>query len=55
MHRASPTRMTPVRYVGWSASRSQARVNITSGPTTQFIRSDAAIIRRSAVMSPISS
>ena len=36
MHRASPTRITPVRYCGCSARNSHASANITSGPTTQF-------------------
>ncbi|OPZ51408.1 MAG: hypothetical protein BWY91_02689 [bacterium ADurb.BinA028] len=55
MHRANPTRITPVRYAGWSPSSHQARANITRGPTTQLSSSDAAIIRRSAVTRPISS
>ena len=44
MQRASPTRMTPVRYSGWSASSSHASVNINAGPTTQFSISEAVII-----------
>ena len=54
MHRANPTRITPVRYCGCSARNSHARANITSGPITQFNSSEAAIIRRSAVNRPTS-
>ena len=54
MQRASPTKITPVRYAGWSGSSSHASANITAGPITQFSTSDAVIIRRSAVIWPIS-
>ena len=54
MHRASPTRITPVRYAGWSGSSSQASANITAGPITQLSSSETVIIRRSAVIRPIS-
>ena len=54
MQRASPTRITPVRYAGWSGSSSQASANITAGPITQLSSSETVIIRRSAVIRPIS-
>ena len=36
MHRARPTMISPVRYAGRSGRKTQARVNISAGPTTQF-------------------
>ena len=49
MHRARPTMMRPVRYAGRSGSISQARANISAGPTTQLRTSDATSMRRSEV------
>jgi len=36
MHRVSPTRMTPVRYVGRSGKHAQANPSITNGPKNQL-------------------
>ena len=36
MQRARPTMIRPVRYSGRSGSSSQARANISAGPSTQF-------------------
>ena len=49
MQRASPTMIRPVRYSGRSGSRSQARVNISAGPTSQLSTRLAPSIRRSPV------
>ena len=54
MQRASPTRITPVRYAGRSGNINQASANITAGPMIQLRISDTAIMRRSAVILPIS-
>ena len=40
MQRARPTTITPVRYAGWSARKSQASANISAGPTTQLRNSE---------------
>ncbi len=49
MHRASPTMISPVRYSGRSGSSSQARANISAGPTSQFKTREVASRRRSRV------
>ena len=36
MHLARPTMIRPVRYAGWSGSRSHASANISAGPTSQL-------------------
>ena len=53
MHRASPTMIRPVRSSGRSARNTQARVNMSSGPTTQFRSSETPKVRRSASSSPM--
>ncbi len=40
MQRARPTMIRPVRYSGRSGSSSQARANISAGPSTQFRTSE---------------
>ena len=40
MQRASPTMIRPVRYSGRSGRNSQARANISAGPSTQFSSSE---------------
>jgi hypothetical protein len=52
MQRANPTMISPVRYSGRSASSSQASVNITAGPTSQFSTNEDTMSFRSAVTSP---
>ena len=52
MQRASPTMISPVRYSGRSGSSSQARVNISAGPTIQFNNSEPISSRRSPVTRP---
>ena len=52
MQRARPTMMSPVRSSGRSAKKTQARVNMSNGPTTQFKTSDRTSVRRSASSSP---
>ena len=43
--------ISPVRYSGRSGSNSQARVNITAGPMTQFNNNDSHSERRSRTAS----
>ena len=52
MQRASPTMIKPVRSSGRSARNTQARVNMSSGPISQFSTSDRTRVRRSASSSP---
>jgi hypothetical protein len=52
MQRARPTMTSPVRSSGWSGRNSQARANITAGPTSQLRVRDTAISRRSAAIRP---
>ncbi len=40
MQRAVPTRISPTRYSSRSGRKTQARPNMTAGPTTQFNTSD---------------
>src|SRR5665648_559838 len=54
MQRASPTMISPVRWAGWSGSSSQARANISAGPTIQFNTSEETRSRRSPVTAPSS-
>ena len=46
--------ISPVRYSGRSGSSSQARANISAGPTSQFSTRRAPSIRRSPVTRPSS-
>src|ERR1700721_2674581 len=43
IHRARPTRMTPVRYVGRSGRVAHASPSIMRGPMTQFMNIDKAM------------
>ena len=52
MQRARPTMIRPVRSSGRSARNTQARVNISSGPTTQLRTSERPMVRWSASSSP---
>ena len=49
MQRARPTMIRPVRYSGRSGSSSQARANISAGPSTQFNASELSSSLRSPV------
>ena len=55
MQRARPTMISPVRYSGRSASSTQARANMSAGPTIQFSTRDSTISFRSAVTRRVSS
>lgn len=52
MHRASPTTIRPVRYSGRSGRKSQARANISAGPSTQLSTREGISSRRSRVTAP---
>ena len=49
MQRARPTMIRPVRYSGRSGRSSQARANISAGPSTQFSTSELTSSLRSPV------
>src|SRR5690349_13515273 len=53
IQRASPTRIKPVRYSGYSGSSSHARPNISAGPTTQLSSRDNPDIFQFAATSGI--
>ena len=55
MQRARPTMISPVRYSGRSGRNTQARVNISSGPTIQLSTNEVPSMRRSLVTRPMSS
>jgi hypothetical protein len=48
MQRASPIRITPVMYSGWSRRKSTASANISSGPMIQFCTSESSSTRQSS-------
>ena len=52
IQRARPTMIRPVRYSGRSGSSSQARANISAGPSTQLRISDEISSLRSPVTVP---
>ena len=41
MQRASPMRISPAMYSGWSGRKTMASTNISTGPMTQFCSSDS--------------
>jgi hypothetical protein len=53
IQRARPTMIRPVRYSGRSGSISQARANISAGPTSQFSTNDITSERVSPTTVPI--
>jgi len=52
MQRASPIRISPVRYSGYPRRKITASANISAGPITQFCSSDSPRILRLRNTSP---